>query len=87
MKTIILVLIPFIVFASGVQLTPSEHSSIHNYNYKPSSQFQKKSKMHRLHNINEKDAGRIIQEQTGEEVESIKLIERNDGTIIKKEKR
>lgn len=83
MKTITLLFIPFIVFASGMQLTPSEHSSIHNANHRPSVKLKKKAKMHQLHNINEKEAVRIAKEVTGEEKKSLELTHRGQYLIYK----
>lgn len=73
MKSMLLLCIPFIIFATGQTLTVREHMSIHNSNNRPSVKLQKKREMHRLHKIDEQDAARITKEETSEESQSIKL--------------
>ncbi len=83
MKSILILCIPFFVFAAGETLTIREYMSIHNTNNRPYIKLQKKSKMHRLHRINEKDAARITKEETTEESQSIKLIHRAKYLMFK----
>lgn len=74
MRSILLLYIPFIVFATGQTLTPREHMSIHSYNNRPVVKSQTKTKMHRLHKIDEQEAARITKEATSEESQSVELI-------------
>jgi len=80
MKIVILLLIPFIIFASSEQLyvgetlSNSEHGSLHkSYNNRPTVKMKNKRKIHKLHKIDEEQAKQIAKEETKEEVESIKL--------------
>ena len=80
MKIVILLSIPFIIFASsetlytGETLTNGEHNSLHGpSNYRPSIKMQKKRKIHKLHEVNEEQAKVIAKEETKEEVTSLKL--------------
>ena len=83
MKSILLLCIPFIVFAAGQTLTVREHMSIHNSNYRPLIKLQKKRKMHQLHKVDEQDAARITKEETDEKSQSIKLMNRGHYLIFK----
>jgi hypothetical protein len=82
MKSMGLLFVPFIVFASDI-LTSQEHMSIHNSNYRPLIKLQKEREMHRLHKIDEQDVARITKEETDEESQSIKLTHRGYYLIFK----
>ena len=81
MKYFTLLFAPIFSFAVQSTLTPREHSSIHNYNNRPIVKMGKKQKMHQLHKINEDQAIKIAQKDTGEEVKSVKLL--HSGNILK----
>ena len=83
MKTVALLSIPFILFASGKTLTPSEHMSLHSSNHRPVMKLQKQRKMHQLHKINEKQAAQIVKELTQEEVTSIRLAHNSNYLLFK----
>ncbi|MDA7817046.1 hypothetical protein N9A28_02530 [Sulfurimonas sp.] len=73
MKIIITLLMPLVVFASSETLSPSEHNSIHGYNNRPVVKMNKKLNMHKLHKIDEEQARKIVEDDTNEEVISLKL--------------
>ena len=90
MKVIILLSIPFIIFASsellyvGETLSNREHVSLHNsYNHRPSVKMKNKRKIHKLHKVNEEQAKQIAKEETKEEIESIKLTHHKKYLIYK----
>lgn len=64
MKSMLLLCIPFIVFAASQTLTVREHRSIHGFNHRPIIKLQKKRNMHRLHKIDEQEAERITKDET-----------------------
>lgn len=79
MKTIILLSIPFVIFASsdipyeGEKLSNTEHRSIHSSNQRPTVKMNKKRKAHQLHKVDEEQAKITAKEETKEEVQSIRL--------------
>ena len=89
MKIVIILSIPFIMFASsdasytGETLNQQEHRSIHGYNQKPTVKIKNKRKAHELHKVNEEQAKSIAREETKEEVISLKLIHTNKYLIYK----
>jgi len=90
MKIVILLLVPFIIFASsellyvGETLNNREHMSLHgSYNHRPSIKMKNKRKIHKLHKVNEEQAMKIAKEETKEEVESIKLTHHKKYLIYK----
>jgi uncharacterized membrane protein YkoI len=83
MKSMLLLCIPFIVFAASQTLTAREHRSIHGFNHRPLIKLQKKRDMHRLHKIDEQEAAKITKEETAEEIQSIKLIHRAKYLMFK----
>lgn len=89
MKIVIILSIPFIMFASsdasytGETLNQQEHRSIHGYNQKPTVKMKNKRKAHELHKVNEEQAKSIAREETKEEVISLKLIHTNKYLIYK----
>ena len=89
MKIVIILSIPFIMFASsdasytGETLNRQEHRSIHNSNNRPTVKMKNKRKVHELHKVNEEQAREIAREETKEEVISLKLIHTNKYLIYK----
>lgn len=81
MKYLTLLLTPLFVLASEGTLTTSEHNSIHGYNKKPTVKIRQKSNMHRLHEVDEKEAANITKQETNEDVQSIRLT--HSGRILK----
>jgi len=73
MNKVILVLFPFIVFASGETLSIQEHNSIHGYNHRPAIKLKKKQDMHRLHKVDEEELASFVKELTGEEPIQVNL--------------
>jgi len=74
MKNLILLVIPFIVYASGKSLTPQEHMSIHITNHSPSQKFMKKRNMHLLHTITQERVEKIVKKTTGENSQFVRLM-------------
>jgi uncharacterized membrane protein YkoI len=72
-KYLTLLLAPLFVFAAGSSLTPMEHSSIHGYQNSPTLKMKTKQKMHKLHNVDEKEVTKIVKKETKEDVVNIKL--------------
>lgn len=64
-------------------MTPREHSSIHDTHGNAVKKMRKKSKMHRIHKVNEEEAAKLIKEETGEEVVSMKLTHRGSYLLYK----
>ena len=58
-------------------LTPSQHSAIHNSNFRPTIRVQKRRSMHRLPKIDEKEARSIAEKVCQEPVRSIGLVHRH----------
>ena len=89
MKIVMILSIPFVMFASsdapytGETLNQQEHRSIHGYNQKPTVKIKNKRKAHELHKVNEEQAKSIAREETKEEVISLKLIHTNKYLIYK----
>ena len=73
MKIIILLSMPLFIFASGQTLNYEEHGSLHTYNKRPTMKSKIRSRHHKLHKVNEKQARAIAKENTGEEVKNINL--------------
>ena len=69
------------LFASENTLTPSEHSSIHNYNNRPIIKMNKKQNMHRLHKVDEEQVTQIVKKETNEDIQKIELL--HNGNILK----
>ena len=90
MKIVILLLVPFIIFASsellyvGETLSNAEHLSLHNsYNHRPSVKMKNKRKIHKLHKVDEEQAKQIAKDETKEEVEFMKLTHHKTYLIYK----
>jgi len=83
MKSIFLLFVPLMVFATGETLTFEEHMSIHNSNNRPSIKLKKKRQMHRLSKLNEQDAERITKKETSEESQFIRLTHSSRYLIFK----
>jgi uncharacterized membrane protein YkoI len=83
MKLLITLLLPIVAFASGEKLSPSEHNSIHGYNNRPLIKMAKKRNMHKLHKVDEKQAKKIVKDETKEEVISLKLTHQGRHLIYK----
>lgn len=83
MKFLITLLLPIVAFASGETLSPSEHNSVHNTNNRPTVKIQKNRNMHKLHKVDEKQAKKIVEDETKEEVVSIKLTHSGQHLIYK----
>ena len=83
MKSIFLLFLPLMVFATGETLTFREHMSIHNYNHRPSIKLKKKRQMYRLSKLNEQDAERITEKKTMEKSQSIRLTHRGKHLMFK----
>jgi len=90
MKIVILLSIPFIIFASsetlytGETLSNSEHMSLHgSKNQRPSVKMKNKRKVHKLHKVDEEQAKTIAREETNEEVISLRLDHRNKHLYYK----
>jgi hypothetical protein len=83
MKSIFLLFVPLMVFATGETLTFEEHMSIHNSNHRPSIKLKKKRQMHRLSKLNEQDAQSITKKETKEESQSIRLTHRGKHLMFK----
>jgi uncharacterized membrane protein YkoI len=65
---------------TSTNLSPAEHQSLHPYNQKPSLKIKQIRQMHKLHEIDEKEAERIAQTVTGEKVLQLKL--KHEGQIL-----
>ena len=72
MKALFMLGIAYAVFAGEV-LTPKEHMSIHNTNYKHSAVIQKKRKMHQLHKVDERALEKIVYAHTSETIQRYTL--------------
>lgn len=83
MKSIFLLSVPLIVFATGETLTFDEYMSIHNYNHRPSVKLKKKRQIHRLSKLNEQDAERITEKETKEKSQFIRLTHRGKYLMFK----
>lgn len=89
MKTIILISIPFIMFASseilytGKSLSNREHMSLHTYNHRPSVKMKNKRRIYKLAKVNKSQAKQIVKEETKEEVEFMKLTHHKKYLIYK----
>ena len=68
MKIIILMVLPFIVFASGEKINIVDHMSLHSSNHKPLQKFQKRKKLHQLHKVDDKDLEKIVKKLTEEKI-------------------
>jgi hypothetical protein len=83
MKFFIILLLPFVVFASGEKLSVQEHNSIHGYNKKPTVKMKNKQNMHNLHKIDEKEIAEYTLEITGEKAEDIRLTHKGNILMYK----
>jgi len=68
MNYFIMLMFPWLVLASGEQLTSDEHNAIHGYNKKTAIQLRQKQKMHQLHKVDEEDLRIFVKEETGEAI-------------------
>jgi len=59
--------------ASSDLMTPSEYNLVHTSNRKPIVVLETKRNMHKIHIIDEEKVKKIIQKNTGEDVEKLKL--------------
>ncbi|PHR54180.1 MAG: hypothetical protein COA44_14125 [Arcobacter sp.] len=80
MKIIILLSLPFILFASSETLYTGETLSTHDRmflhrssNHRPSIRMKDKRKVHKIHKVDEKQAKIITKEETKEEVAFLRL--------------
>ncbi|WP_294963312.1 PepSY domain-containing protein [Sulfurimonas sp.] len=78
----LLLLSPIIAFASEV-MTPAEHNSVHGYNKNPTLKTKSEQKMHKLHNIAEGAAIKIVKKETNEDVKKIKLTHSGNYLVYK----
>lgn len=60
--------------AASSEITVQEHNSFHNTNYRPSIQIDKQRKMYALRKIDEKQASKLVMNETGETIINQKLI-------------
>ena len=60
MKTLTILIIPFILFASGETMKTSDHMFLSNSDKRPFKQLHKKSRMHQLHQVDEKETKNFI---------------------------
>jgi len=81
MKTLfVLCTLTLLLQAQSAEMTSREHMSIHSNSSRPTVQFQTKQKMHKIHQIDEKQLLELVQKETKEEIVSEKLIHR--GKIL-----
>ncbi|MDD5372511.1 MAG: hypothetical protein PHO62_03670 [Sulfurimonas sp.] len=84
MKTFILLIIPFIIFASGETMSVSDSLYFNNADNQPFRQnHNQEARMHKLHKIDEQKAKSIIKELTQEESQYLKLTTRGNYLIYK----
>jgi|GEM_PF-1515786 len=84
MKIFILLIIPFIIFASGETMSVSDYMYFSNTDGQPFRQkHNQEARMHKLHKIDEQKAKSIVKELTQEESEYIKLTTHGKYLIYK----
>lgn len=71
-----LITLVFTLYAQSAEMTAREYMSINTSNPRPSSQFQAKQEMHRIHKIDEKQLAQLVLKETGEEMSNEKLTHR-----------
>lgn len=84
MKTFILLIIPFIIFASGETMSVSDSLYFNNAQKQPFVQkHHQEARMHKLHKIDEQEAKSIIKELTQEESKHLKLTTSGNYLVYK----
>ena len=83
MKSLIILAIPFILFASGQTMSTSDYMFFTNSDRQPFKQLRKKSRINQLHKVDEKEAKSIVKKLTQEDCESIKLTRSGKYLIYK----
>ena len=80
MKTILLLVIPFIVFASGKTMSNSDYLYFSGIEKQPFTQQNEKARLYAIDTIGEKKAHSITKELTKEDTVSLKLT--NSGRYL-----
>jgi len=62
-----------ITLLAAEEMSPSQHQSLHTYNYRPTLKKQGEKNAHKLHKIDEKKAREIAREHCGEGTVKLKL--------------
>jgi len=62
-----------ITLLAAEKMFPSQHQSLHTYNYRPTLKKQAEKNAHKLHKIDEKKAREIAREHCGEDAIKLKL--------------
>ncbi|MCW8895180.1 MAG: hypothetical protein OQK48_07915 [Sulfurimonas sp.] len=83
MKTLIILAIPFILFASGQTMSISDYMFFTNADKRPFKQLHEKSRMQQLNKVDEKEAENLVKKLTQEDIESIKLTRSGKYLIYK----
>jgi len=74
MKILVIAIASMLFLSANPDLmTPSEYNSLHTSNRKPVIILEKKRNMHKIHAVNEDKVKEIIEKNTGEDVEKLKL--------------
>lgn len=81
MKLLLLLLtLAFSVFAQSSEMSIQEYNSIQTSNVRSTVQFQKKQEMHRIHKVDEKALGELVQKETSQSIINQNLTHR--GQIL-----
>lgn len=83
MKTLILLLIPFIVFASGETMNTSDYLYLKNLDRQPFKKVYKQSRINEIDKISKEKVKEIVKKITQEDVTSIKLTHSSRYLIYK----
>lgn len=83
MKTLLLLIIPFIVFASGKMMSNADYLYFSGIDKQPFAQKNEKARLYAIDKIGEKKALSLTKELTTEDAMSLKLTHRGRYLIYK----